>query len=79
MNFYEFLYDKEKSVPIYNYLEFPVENYRNKTKEVIISDDLYSISSSIIHGNIFGYCNKTQAENIYNTFYEIMKIILTIY
>ena len=68
MHFYEYLYDKEKSVPIYNYLKFPVEEYR--TKEDIIGDgDLDSISSSIIHGNIFGYCNKTQAENIYNTFY----------
>lgn len=70
MNFYETLYNKDKSVPIYNYFKFPKKEYRNKTKaDIIDSDDEYNfITKSIIHGNIFGYCDKTLAENIYKIF-----------
>ena len=70
MNFYETLYNKDKSVPIYNYFKFPKDEYRNKTKaDIIDSDDEYNfITKSIIHGNIFGYCDKTLAENIYKIF-----------
>lgn len=73
MNFYESLNDKDdkSSVSIYNYFNFPNDEYRDKQKENITDDGLLElITSFIIHGNIFGYCNKTNAEKIYYIFYE---------
>ena len=71
MNFYETLYNKEKSVPIYNYFKFPKDVYRIKNKTKIIDlDKLKYITNFIIHGNIFGYYTINEANEIYNKFNE---------
>ena len=72
MNFYEELKDEKKNVTIYNYFKFPANDYRSKIITDIFdnNDDIYNfITNSIIHGNIFGYCSKAQAENISKIFY----------
>ena len=71
MNFYEKLYNKSNSVPIFNYFKFPMDDYRKKEKEAIIDNEkLKFITNFIIHGNIYGYYTEDGANDIYTKFNE---------
>ena len=66
MTFYENLFNEGKDVGIYNYLNFPTTEFKNKR----IDNDEYMqfITISAINGHIFGYLELDQAKNISNAF-----------
>ena len=54
--------------PIYNYYKFNKTNFINFTDTDGNGDNLNHINAQIVHGYILGYCEKEEAEKIYNIF-----------
>ena len=61
--------DKDNIVPhIYNHYNFPKKDFLDKDYNYLIEDELSSNIYLIKHIFLFGYCNETDALNIYNVY-----------
>ena len=70
LTFYEHLYNDNNKTEkgVYNYFQFPREQYLNIANNSLNSTNMDLITSFVINGHIFGYYNLENATYIYNLF-----------
>ena len=67
--FYKGLTEEQDDIPpVYNYYKFNKTNFENFTKPDIY---LKYINAPIVRGFILGYCEKEEAEDIYNNIFKL--------